>query len=64
METKFCAPSLPPQLGQSVQSEHGSDPNSLDHNSEQSEQPEWVCLVKAKKHSHIRKHKVRARYVA
>ena len=49
METDFCGPSLPPQLGQSVQSKHGSDPNGLDHTSKQSKQPTWVYLVKAKK---------------
>ena len=27
METDFCGPALPPQFGQTVQSEPGSDPN-------------------------------------
>ena len=65
METDFCGPSLPPQLGQSVQSKHGSDPNGLDHTSKQSKQPTWVYLVKAKKkHLDKRKHKVWAKYVS
>ena len=38
METDFCWPALPPQFGQSVQSELGSDLNRLDQNSKHFEQ--------------------------
>ena len=48
MEMDFCGPSLPPQFGQSAQSEHGSYPDGSDHTSKQ---PEQVCSAKAKKHS-------------
>ena len=37
MEMDFCGPSLPPQFGQSAQSEHRSDPSRSDHSSEHSE---------------------------
>ena len=58
MEMGFRGPSLPPRFRQSVHSKHGSDPNRLDHHSEQSEQSELVCSVRAKKHADKRKHKV------
>ena len=60
METEFCGPPLPPQFRKRVHAESGSDPNSLDHNSEQSER---VPSVQAKKHSDKRKHKVQAKLV-
>ena len=63
-EMVFCGPSLPPRFSQSAQPEHGSDPNRSDYYSKQSEQPEQVCLARAKKHSDKRKHKVRAKYVS
>ena len=64
MEMDFCGPSVPTQFGQSVLSEHSSDLNRSDHDSEQSEQPEGVCLVKVKKHLDKRKHKVWAKYIS
>ena len=63
MEMDFCGPA-PPQFGQSVQSEHSSDPSRSDHTSKHSEQPEHVSSVKAKKHSDIRKYKIWVKYVS
>ena len=64
IEMDFCGPSLPSRFGQSAQSDHGTDPNKLDHHSEQSEQPEWVCLARARRHSDKKKHNVRAKYIS
>ena len=64
METDFCGPALPPQFGENVQSELGSDPNRSDQNTGHSEQSERVCSVKAKKHSDKRKHMFGPRYVS
>ena len=61
METGICGPDLPPQLGETVQFELGSDPNRFDQNSKQHKH---VRSAKAKKHSDKRKHKVRAKYVS
>ena len=47
MEMEFCGP-LPPQFGQSVQFEYGSDLSRSDHSSEHSEPPKQVCSGKAK----------------
>ena len=58
MELDVYGPSLPPQF-EDAQSEHGSD-----HHSDISEQPEQVCLSRAKKQSDKRKHKVRAKYIS
>ena len=54
-------PLLPPQFGQSAQSEHGSDPNRSDHHSEKSKQ---VCSVRAKKHADKRNHKFHVKYIS
>ena len=57
-------PSLPPQFGD-AQSEHGSNPNyGSDYHLDISEQPEPVCLSRAKKHSDKRKYNVRAKYIS
>ena len=61
METDFCWPALPPQLGENVQSKLKSEPNRSDQNSKQSE---CVCSIKAEKHSDKRKYKVRVKYVS
>ena len=58
MEMDFCGPSLPPRFRQGAQLNHGSDPTS-----EHSEQPEWVCSVKAIKHFDRNKHKVWEKYI-
>ena len=63
-EFDVYGPSLPQQFGDAG-SEHGSDPNhGSDHQSDLSEQPKQVCLVRAKKHSDKRKHKVWAKYLS
>ena len=66
METDFCGPSLPPQIIQSVQSDHGSKYSDLqsehsDPQSKHSEQPQRVCSSRAKKHSDEKKYKVWAK---
>ena len=46
MEIDLYGPPLPPRF-RDAQSEHGSDPNhGLDHQSDQSEQPEQVCSAR------------------
>ena len=51
IELDVYGPSLPPQFGD-AQSEHCSDLNhGSHHQSDLSEQPEQVCLTRAKKHS-------------
>ena len=61
METDICGPVSPPQFGEKIQSEIGSEVNRSDQNSKQSER---VCPVKAKTHSDKRKHKVQAKFVS
>ena len=66
MDTDLYGPSLPPNLTQSVQYDHGSKHSDLqsdhsDPHSEHSEQPKRV-YSRAKKHSDKKKHKVLAKY--
>ena len=62
MDTDFCGPPLPPKSSQNVQYERASKQSDIesDHYSE-SEHPKKGC-PKAKKYSHKRKAKVRAKY--